>query len=170
MHLTGIHHLTAITARAADNFAFYTRVLGLRLVKKTVNQDDVSAYHLFYADGVAAPGTDLTFFDWPAPPEQRGTNSITRTGLRVAGPGGDRLVARAPGAAGRRRTPRRSSGTGASPSISPTARASASASSTMAGRGRRIPGRGARCRRRTRSAGSARSASRWRSRSAPRRC
>ncbi|KAB1079104.1 ring-cleaving dioxygenase [Methylobacterium soli] len=86
MHLTGIHHLTAITARAADNFAFYTRVLGLRLVKKTVNQDDVSAYHLFYADGVAAPGTDLTFFDWPAPPEQRGSNSISRTGLRVAGP------------------------------------------------------------------------------------
>ncbi|KAB1075568.1 ring-cleaving dioxygenase [Methylobacterium planeticum] len=85
MNLTGLHHLTAITARAADNFAFYTRVLGLRLVKKTVNQDDVSAYHLFYADGVAAPGTDLTFFDWPAPPEQRGSNSITRTGLRVAG-------------------------------------------------------------------------------------
>ncbi len=86
MHLTGIHHLTAVTARAADNAAFYTRTLGLRLVKKTVNQDDVSAYHLFYADGLASPGTDLTFFDWPAPPERRGTNSITRTGLRVAGP------------------------------------------------------------------------------------
>ena len=85
MHLTGIHHLTAITARAADNAAFYTRTLGLRLVKKTVNQDDVSAYHLFYADGLASPGTDLTFFDWPAPPERRGTDSITRTGLRVAG-------------------------------------------------------------------------------------
>ena len=85
MQLTGIHHLTAVTARAADNAAFYTRTLGLRLVKKTVNQDDVSAYHLFYADGLASPGTDLTFFDWPAPPERRGTNSITRTGLRVAG-------------------------------------------------------------------------------------
>ncbi|SFG44106.1 ring-cleaving dioxygenase [Methylobacterium gossipiicola] len=85
MQLTGIHHLTAITARAADNAAFYTRTLGLRLVKKTVNQDDVSAYHLFYADGLASPGTDLTFFDWPAPPERRGTDSITRTGLRVAG-------------------------------------------------------------------------------------
>ncbi|NEU10558.1 ring-cleaving dioxygenase [Methylobacterium sp. BTF04] len=85
MHLTGIHHLTAITAQAADNAAFYTRVLGLRLVKKTVNQDDVSAYHLFYADGVAAPGTDVTFFDWPAPLERRGTNSISRTALRVAG-------------------------------------------------------------------------------------
>ena len=86
MQLTGIHHLTAITARAADNHAFYTRVLGLRLVKKTVNQDDVSAYHLFYADGLASPGTDVTFFDWPAPPERRGTNSITRTHLRVSGP------------------------------------------------------------------------------------
>ena len=87
MHLTGIHHLTAITARAPDNAAFYTRTLGLRLVKKTVNQDDVSAYHLFYADGLASPGTDVTFFDWPAPLERRGTNSITRTGLRVAGAG-----------------------------------------------------------------------------------
>ena len=85
MQLTGLHHLTAVTARAADNLAFYTRVLGLRLVKKTVNQDDVSAYHLFYADGIAAPGTDLTFFDWAAPPERQGTDSISRTGLRVAG-------------------------------------------------------------------------------------
>ncbi|GLS43438.1 ring-cleaving dioxygenase [Methylobacterium brachythecii] len=85
MQLTGLHHLTAITARAADNAAFYTRVLGLRLVKKTVNQDDVSAYHLFYADGLASPGSDVTFFDWPAPPERRGTSSISRTGLRVAG-------------------------------------------------------------------------------------
>jgi len=57
----------------------------MRLVKKTVNQDDVSAYHLFYADGKANPGTDLTFFDFPAAPEQRGTNAISRTGLRVAG-------------------------------------------------------------------------------------
>ena len=86
MQLTGLHHLTAITAQAADNLAFYTRVLGLRLVKKTVNQDDVSAYHLFYADGLASPGTDITFFDWPAPPERRGTNAISRTALRVAGP------------------------------------------------------------------------------------
>jgi glyoxalase family protein len=57
----------------------------MRLVKKTVNQDDVSAYHLFYADGKANPGTDLTFFDFPAAPERRGSNSISRTGLRVAG-------------------------------------------------------------------------------------
>ena len=83
MKLHGIHHVTAITANAAANHDFYTRTLGLRLVKKTVNQDDVSAYHLFYADGAGTPGTDLTFFDWPAAPESRGTNSIVRTGLRV---------------------------------------------------------------------------------------
>ncbi|MEO7413000.1 MAG: ring-cleaving dioxygenase [Opitutaceae bacterium] len=84
MQLAGIHHLTAVTADAARNHAFYTRTLGMRLVKKTVNQDDVSAYHLFYADGLANPGTDLTFFDWPVPPERRGTRSIVRTGLRLA--------------------------------------------------------------------------------------
>lgn len=83
MNLDGIHHVTAITARARENRDFYTRVLGLRLVKKTVNQDDASAYHLFYADGAGTPGTDLTFFDWPAGPERRGTGSVTRTGLRV---------------------------------------------------------------------------------------
>ena len=85
MQLTGIYHLTAISARPRDNLSFYTGLLGMRLVKKTVNQDDVSAYHLFYADGKANPGTDLTFFDFPAAPERRGTNSISRTGLRVAG-------------------------------------------------------------------------------------
>ena len=85
MQLTGIHHLTAISAKPRENMAFYTGLLGMRLVKKTVNQDDVSAYHLFYADGKANPGTDLTFFDFPAPPEERGTNSISRTGLRIAG-------------------------------------------------------------------------------------
>jgi len=85
MQLTGIHHLTAISAKPRENLAFYTGLLGMRLVKKTVNQDDVSAYHLFYADGKANPGTDLTFFDFPAPPEQRGTNSISRTALRVCG-------------------------------------------------------------------------------------
>jgi glyoxalase family protein len=85
MQLTGIHHLTAISAKPRDNLAFYTGLLGMRLVKKTVNQDDVSAYHLFYADGKANPGTDLTFFDFPAAPERRGSNSISRTGLRVAG-------------------------------------------------------------------------------------
>ncbi len=85
MQLTGIHHLTAVSADAPGNVKFYTQALGMRLVKKTVNQDDVSAYHLFYADGEARPGTDLTFFDWPAGHEKRGTHSIVRTSLRVSG-------------------------------------------------------------------------------------
>src|SRR3954464_15575992 len=85
MELLGIHHLTAVTADASGNHAFYTTVLGMRLVKKTVNQDDVSAYHLFFADGLASPGSDLTFFDWPVGRERRGTNSIVRTSLRVGG-------------------------------------------------------------------------------------
>ncbi len=85
MQLTGIHHLTAVTAHAARNHDFYTRTLGLRMVKKTVNQDDVSAYHLFYADGEGSPGTDITFFDFPTLPEKRGTNSIVRTSFRISG-------------------------------------------------------------------------------------
>ena len=87
MQLTGIHHLTAVSADASGNHAFYTKTLGMRLVKKTVNQDDVSAYHLFYADALASPGSDITFFDWPVGRERRGTHSITRTALRVAGEG-----------------------------------------------------------------------------------
>jgi glyoxalase family protein len=85
MQLTGLHHLTAVSADAPGNRAFYTGTLGMRLVKKTVNQDDVSAYHLFYADGKASPGSDITFFDWDVPREERGAHSITRTGLRVNG-------------------------------------------------------------------------------------
>ncbi|GGE00056.1 glyoxalase family protein [Gemmobacter megaterium] len=84
MELQGIHHLTAITANASGNKRFYTETLGLRLVKKTVNQDDTSAWHLFYADGLASPGTDITFFDWPTGPERRGSRSVVCTGLRVA--------------------------------------------------------------------------------------
>ncbi|QCI66084.1 ring-cleaving dioxygenase [Phreatobacter stygius] len=85
MQLTGIHHLTAVSADAPANHAFYSGLLGMRLVKRTVNQDDVSAYHLFYGDGLASPGSDVTFFEWPVAPERRGTNSIIRTSLRVAG-------------------------------------------------------------------------------------
>jgi glyoxalase family protein len=84
MKLTGIHHVTAISADAPGNRRFYVETLGMRLVKKTVNQDDTSAYHLFYADGAGSPGTDLTFFDWPASPARRGTHAISRTALRVA--------------------------------------------------------------------------------------
>jgi glyoxalase family protein len=85
MQLTGIHHLTAVTANVRGNHEFYTGTLGLRLVKKTVNQDDVSAYHLFYADAKANPGTDITFFDWPVEREVRGSRTVTRTAFRVNG-------------------------------------------------------------------------------------
>ena len=85
MNLLGIHHLTAVSASIRENHRFYTKTLGMRLVKRSVNQDDVSAYHLFYADALGSPGSDLTFFDWDVAPEVRGTRSITRTHLRVAG-------------------------------------------------------------------------------------
>ena len=85
MNLTGIHHLTAVSADIRGNYRFYTQTLGMRLVKRSVNQDDVSAYHLFYADAVGSPGTDLTFFDWKMPRERRGTHSLARTHLRVSG-------------------------------------------------------------------------------------
>ena len=85
MDLHGIHHLTAVSAQIRENHRFYTQTLGMRMVKRSVNQDDVSAYHLFYADAVGSPGTDLTFFDWPVPRERRGSHAITRTFLRVAG-------------------------------------------------------------------------------------
>jgi glyoxalase family protein len=85
MDLSGIHHVTAVSASIRENLRFYTGVMGMRLVKRSVNQDDVSAYHLFYADAVGTPGTDLTFFDWAVPPERRGTGSIVRSSLRVNG-------------------------------------------------------------------------------------
>jgi len=89
--LTGLHHVTAVTGRASENVWFYTQVLGLRLVKKTVNQDDVSAYHLFYADRIGSPGTDVTFFDWPKlPPHRPGAGDISLIALRV--PGEDALA------------------------------------------------------------------------------
>ena len=65
MKLDGIHHVTCITADAPRNVDFYTRVLGLRLVKKTVNQDDPTVYHLFYADERGSAGSDITFFEYP---------------------------------------------------------------------------------------------------------
>ena len=84
--LHGLHHVTAITARAQANLDFYTRTLGMRLVKKTVNQDDVSAYHLFYADAIGSAGSDLTFFDWAQiRPVRSGAGTVSETGLRVLG-------------------------------------------------------------------------------------
>ena len=86
MELGGLHHLTAVTTDARQNVDFYTRVLGMRLVKKTVNQDDVSAYHLFYADELGSPGTDITFFDWPqlrVAKNRPGAGEVSTTELRV---------------------------------------------------------------------------------------
>jgi len=86
MQLHGLHHVTAVTGDAPANVDFYTRVLGLRLVKKSVNQDDVSAYHLFYADKLGSPGSDMTFFDWPQTRQnRRGSDSIANTMFRVNG-------------------------------------------------------------------------------------
>lgn len=83
-HLKGMHHVTAITSSAEENYKFFTYVLGMRLVKKTVNQDDIQTYHLFFADDVGGAGTDMTFFDFPNIPKgTHGTNEIYRTGFRV---------------------------------------------------------------------------------------
>lgn len=84
MMIKGIHHVSAITAHAKKNYHFYTHILGLRLVKKTINQDDPSVYHLFYADEIGNPGTDLTFFELPyAGKTMPGVSSISTTSLRV---------------------------------------------------------------------------------------
>src|SRR4051794_29846591 len=80
MNLDGIHHITAITGDAPRNVDFYTRVLGLRLTAKSVNQDDPSVYHLFYGDELARPGADLTFFEYPhAIPGRAGAGMVHRT-------------------------------------------------------------------------------------------
>ena len=80
----GIHHVTAMTSDAEKIYQFMTYVLGLRLAKKTVNQDDIHTYHLFFTDAIGSPGTDLTFFDFPNSRERTtGKNSIQTIGLRV---------------------------------------------------------------------------------------
>src|SRR5579875_2856434 len=87
IQLGGLHHVSAITGDAEHNITFYTQTLGLHLVKKTVNQDDVSAYHLFYGDDIGHAGTELTFFDWSQiGPNVPGSGDISATGLRVPGP------------------------------------------------------------------------------------
>lgn len=84
MKLNGIHHISAITGNAPRNVDYYTRVLGLRLTAKTVNQDDPSVYHLFYGDELARPGADLTFFEYPgAIPGRPGAGMVHRIVSRV---------------------------------------------------------------------------------------
>ena len=82
--LKGIHHVTAITSSAKKIYEFFTYVLGMRLVKKTVNQDDIQTYHLFFADDKGSAGTDMTFFDFAGIPKGvHGTNEISKTSFRV---------------------------------------------------------------------------------------
>lgn len=84
MELSGIHHVTAVSGSGPLNLAFYTNVLGLRLVKKTVNQDVPSTYHLFYADEVGTPGTEMTFFEWPdVPVHAPGAGDVSAVGFVV---------------------------------------------------------------------------------------
>jgi len=84
MELLGIHHVSAITAKAERNYDFFTRILGMRLVKKSVNQDNPSSYHLFYADAVGTPGSDMTYFDIPmAGRTYPGVSSISNTAFRI---------------------------------------------------------------------------------------
>ena len=88
MKLEGIHHITAITADAQKNVDFYVGVLGLRLVKKTVNQDQPTVYHLFFADEKGSAGSDLTFFEFPGtPPGRAGHGDVHRIVWRVASEG-----------------------------------------------------------------------------------
>ena len=88
MQLEGIHHVTCITGDAPGNVTFYTGVLGLRLVKKTVNQDDPTVYHLFYADEQGTAGADITFFEYPgARPGRAGAGMVHRVTFRVGSEG-----------------------------------------------------------------------------------
>lgn len=82
--LKGVHHVTAITSSAEKIYDFFTTVLGMRLVKKTVNQDDIKTYHLFFADDKGSAGTDMTFFDFPGMPKGvHGKNEISKKSFRV---------------------------------------------------------------------------------------
>lgn len=83
--ILGIHHITAIAGAPQRNLDFYAGVLGLRLVKLTVNYDDPSTYHLYYGDGAGHPGTILTFFPWPGAPKGRhGNGQVTGTSFAIA--------------------------------------------------------------------------------------
>ena len=82
--LLGLHHVTAMTSDAEKNYKFFTDILGMRLVKKTVNQDDIYTYHTYYADDYGTPGTTMTFFDFPNNPKgSKGTNAVSKSGFRV---------------------------------------------------------------------------------------
>ena len=133
MKLEGIHHITAITGDAPANVEFYVGVLGLRLVKKTVNQDDPTVYHLFYADEQGSPGADLTFFEYPgAARGEAGAGMVHRIAWRVGVARRDRLL----GAAARRPRRRGACAT-ATGSCSPTPRGSRTSCGSRTSRTRR---------------------------------
>lgn len=82
--LLGIHHVTAITSDVQKNYRFFTEILGMRLVKKSINQDDIKTYHTYYGDDLGTPGSAITFFDFKNISQVvHGTNEISRIGLRV---------------------------------------------------------------------------------------
>ena len=104
MKLEGIHHISAITGDARANVEFYTGVLGLRMVKRTVNQDEPNMYHLFYGDEHGSPGMDLTFFEYPgAARGVAGAGMVHRIVWRVASRRGARVLERSASAGARRR-------------------------------------------------------------------
>ena len=92
-NITGIHHVTAIAGPAQENLDFYAGILGMRLVKKSVNQDDPSTYHLFYADGEGHAGSDLTFFPWAHMPRGRDGTGLTNE-VSLAVPAGSLAIGR----------------------------------------------------------------------------
>ena len=131
MKLEGIHHVTAITGDAPGNVDFYARVLGLRLVKKTVNQDDPTVYHLFYADEQGSAGADITFFEYPgARRGPAGAGMVHRVVFRVGSRRRARLLGRAARARGRRDATRERELASSSPT--PRGSTSSCASSTRA--------------------------------------
>src|SRR5438876_943516 len=102
--ILGIHHVTAIAGDPQANIDFYTGLLGLRLVKLTVNFDDPTTYHLYYGDGVGHPGTILTFFPWPAAQRgRRGTGQVTETAFTIRAGRNCRCPLRSRGAGGQSR-------------------------------------------------------------------
>src|SRR5258705_809246 len=85
LRVNGLHHITAISGPAQENVDFYAGILGMHLVKRSVNQDDPGTYHLFYADAAGSPGSDLTLFPWPATgyEPQLGYGLAVETGLEL---------------------------------------------------------------------------------------
>ena len=138
MKLEGIHHVTAITGDAPGNVDFYAGVLGLRLVKKTVNQDDPTVYHLFYADERGSAGSDITFFEYPGSPRGRaGAGMVHRVAFRVASERVARLLAGARRRGAQRRLARLRGSRRASRSSSSSTTAARSRSSRDTRRSRR---------------------------------